>query len=179
MAGMLISEKVALALENLMGMFFQANRILDRMSSQLSVKFVMPNTTNIIHKKFAHIMPLIGDKISDYCDDRNYAVSYPETTKDSTEYKNLTEMFNRILDYMIDIEGSVIECIDIAQNESDMMTKYFLEKFLYEEVRPYTKLSQSLVDYVEKNGDEPIRHMNMDARIEKFLGINSENGVDD
>jgi ferritin len=179
MAGMLISEKTAIALENLMGMFFQANRILDRMSSQLSVKFVMPNTSEIVHKQFAHVMPLIGDKISEYCDDRNYAVSYPETTRDYTEYNNLSDMFNKILDYMIDIEGTVIECVDIAEDENDLMTKHFLEKFLYEEVRPYTKLAQNFVDYVQKNGDEPIRHMSMDSRINRFLGIESKNEDDD
>ena len=171
MANMLISDKMAVALENLMGMFFQANRMLDRMSSQLSVKFVMPNTTEIFHKQWAHQMPLIGDLISDYCDDRNYAVSYPETTKDYTEYQNLTELCNKILDYMIDIEATTSECIDLAEEDDDKMTKYFLEKFLYEQVRNYTKLALNFVDYVEKNGDEPVRHLSMDARINKFLNM--------
>lgn len=176
---MFISDRVAIALENLMGMFFQANRILDRMASQLSVKFVMPNTSEIVHKKFAHIMPLVGDKISEYCDDRNYAVSYPTTTKDYTEYNNLMEMFNKILDYMVDIESATIECAELAKQENDLMTKHFLERFLYDEVRPYTKMAQSFVDYIERNGDEPIRHMSMDARINKFLGIVIEDGKED
>lgn len=170
----LISDKMETTLENIMGMFFQANRLLDRCSSVLSVKFVMPNTTKIVHKKWSHLMPLIADKISDYCDDRNYAVKYPITTADNTDYESLTDMFNRILNYMVEIEDSIIEAVEIAKDENDIMTKHFLEEFLYEEVRPYTKLAQNFVDYIEKNGDEPEKHMSMDARIEKFLGFSTE-----
>ena len=162
------------SLENLMGMFFQMNRILDRCSSVLSVQFVMPKTTEIVHKQWSHKMPLVGDIISDYCDDRNYAVGYPETTKDFTEYKSLKEMFEKILDYMLDIESTTSECIDLAIQESDWMTKAFLEKFMLEEIKPYTKMAHNFVDYIEKNGDEPVRHISMDARINKFLGIESE-----
>jgi ferritin len=173
---MLISEKTAQSLEKLMGMFFQANRIMDRMSTQLSIKFVMPNTSQIVHKQWAHKAPLTADLISDYCDERNYPVSYPTTVADYTEYSNLLEMFNKLLDFFIDIEGQAIECYDIAQEEHDIMTKYFVEKFLYENVKEYTKFAQNMVDYVEKNGDEPIRHMSMDARIGKFLGVEIGDG---
>jgi ferritin len=72
---------------------------------------------------------------------------------------------------MIDIEATTSECIDLAEEEDDKMTKYFLEKFLYEQVRNYTKLALNFVDYVEKNGDEPVRHLSMDARINKFLNM--------
>jgi len=170
MSELLISEKTSKALENLMGMFFQMNRILDRAQSQLSVKFVMPNTSRIVHIKWSHAMPLVADKIADYCDERNYAVSYPATTADYTDYSNLTEIFDRALDYMCDIESATKECIDIAREDGDEMTEYFLKEFLYDEIRPYTKLALNFVDYVRMNGDEPYRHMSMDSRIDKFLG---------
>lgn len=174
MSRALISQKTAISLENLMGLFFTLNRLLDRAQAQLSVKFVMPKTSNIVHIHWSHIMPLVADKISDYCDDRNYAVNYPATTQDYTNYNNLMEMFTKILDYMIEIEGTVAECVDLAEEENDIMTKHFLEKFLVKEVKPYTKMALAFVDYIERNGDTPKDHMDMDDRINKFLGIEGD-----
>ena len=171
MASLLISENMGQALDILLGRFFQANRILDRISAELSVKFVMPNTSNIVHKFWAHEMPLIADLISEYCDSRNYASNYPETTKDYSQYENLTEIFNKALDFMLEIEDETMNCISLAMDEKDYMTKAFLEKFLLEKINPFTKLAQNFVDYVEKNGDEPSKHMSIDARINRFLGI--------
>lgn len=178
MAKMLISQDMAISLENLMGMFFQMNRLLDRAKSQLAIKFVMPNTTKIVHIHWSHQMPLVGDIISDYCEDRNYGVNYPETTGDYSDYNNLTEMFNKIFEYMLSIETETKKNINLAIEEGDDNTEIFLKNFLNNEIRKWTKLAQNFVDYIEQNGDDSSRHMSMDARINKFLGINLEEDDD-
>lgn len=175
---MLISQRMAEELEQLGGLCFIGNRIADRCQSQLKVKFVMPRTADIVHLEFAHKMPLIADVIADYCDDRNYDVNYPETPKDYSNYNSTKEIFDKLLAYMIDLETQTSLIIDIADEEHDYVTRKFLNDFLMDLV-PYTKMMLSFVDYIEQNGYTPKDNMDMDARINKFMGIEPVESVDD
>ena len=125
----LISESLIKELESLIGLCFVGNRIMDRIKSVLSVKFVMQNTANYIHLNMAHKMPLLADKIGDYLEDRNHDENYPITMADYTNYENSSECFNRILEYFIDLEKAVSEVIDKSIEENDKMTKKFLNNF--------------------------------------------------
>lgn len=157
-------------LEEIMGMCFIGNRIADRVQSVIRIDFVMPNTADIVHLHFAHAMPLVADEVSDYAFDRNYAINYPATPKDYSHYTGLKEAFSKLLMFMRDLERITSEGIDLAIAEDDKTTKVFLDKFLRKLV-PYTAMFLDLCDYVDMNGDTPKDHMDMDARVNKFLHI--------
>lgn len=164
----LLSDRMAMELENLMGMCFVGNRIADRAQSQLKVKFVMPITGDIVHLQFAHKMPLVADQIADYCDSRNYAVNYPATPKDYTDYSNTKEVFDKLLEYMLDLEKQTGNVMELALAERDKMTYKFLNDFLMG-LNEYTKMMLSFVDYIETNGYTPKDNRMMDYSIKKFL----------
>lgn len=167
---MLISERMKAELEGLLGLFFIGNSILDNIVYQLDVKFVMPNTTNILHLHFSHELPLFADQISDYASDRNAYLHRPVVPANTKEYQNIKEMFVDILNYMVDIEKQTGNVIKYSVEENDRTTKVFLDEFLRELI-PYTKVALSLIDYVDMNGYTPERNMEMDAHVNKFLGI--------
>lgn len=170
---MLISQKMASEIENIIGLCFVGNRLIDRMKSQLNVKFVMPITGNIVHKNMAHKLPLLADELGDYLESRDYSEGYPLTPADFTEYETSREIFERILEYFLDLEGCVSDVISKAIEERDYLTSYFLQKFLYE-VCEYTVMAKALVDYSIKNDCTPKDDMRYDANVEDFLEVSSD-----
>ena len=59
----LISDRMESALTGLYGLCFTGNSICDNIVTQLGVKFVMPNTSNLIHYNMAHELPVLADYI--------------------------------------------------------------------------------------------------------------------
>lgn len=174
----LLSDRMCEKLEELMGFCFIGNRIADRAQSVLKVDYVMPRTGDILHLHYAHEMPLLADVIADYCDDRNYAVNYPLTPKDYTRYSNIKEIFDKILEYSIDLEKLAIQTIELAVEEKDTTTAKFLDNFLRSLI-PYTKMALAFVDYVSQNGYTPKDNMLMDLSINHYMGIEAEHKTDD
>ncbi len=164
----LVSDTIARECEALIGLCFVGNRIMDRIKSELSVTFVMPITSNIIHLKMSHKMPLLADEIGDYLESRNYSECYPATLADYTKYSNSRECFDKILEYFIDLERSIKNVIDKAIDEGDKMTMKFLHDFLLE-VKDYTAMALTLVDASEMYGHAPKDNMQLDSNIKKLM----------
>jgi ferritin len=164
----LISETINESLNELVGQFFEGNRFLDRAMSQLSIKFTMSKTSKILHEALAHKMPLLADFLSNYQDSRNALTIYPETFKDDTDYENPLAIFTKFLDYMISVERSIIEVIDLTKDENDYMTKVFLEKFLYH-IHFYTNQALLLVDKSNMYGQDNKGLMDFDRDINDFI----------
>lgn len=170
---MMIKESIAKSLEELMGLCFVGNRIMDRMKSQLNVKFVMPVTGDIIHHQVSHQMPLLADKIGDYLESRDYCEGYHATPADFTDYKTSREIFDKMLEYFLDLEKSVCVVMDKCEKEKDRLTFTFLEGFL-NDVYKFTTLAKDLVDYSEKNDCTPRDDMRFDSRIKGFLEVDND-----
>ena len=163
----LISDKMADALDDLAGLCFVGNRIYDRAHTVLDVEFFMPITSEIVHIHMAHQFPLLADKITDYCSDRGYAQKYKATMEDGSDYNSARDIFEVLLNYMIDLEKQTCETIKIADEENDIQTKIFLGDFL-KGLRPYTKMASSLLDfYIANKGNDA----SYDSSIDDFLGI--------
>ena len=90
----LISKKMKESLEKIISHCFYNNRMLDRICSILSVTFVMPITSNILHHNLAHLYPLLADKISDYMDSRDCTTIYGETPTGDQDYDTVLDCFN-------------------------------------------------------------------------------------
>lgn len=169
----LLSDSIIKALTDIQAMLFVGNSIADNIVYQLSVKFVMPNTTDIVHHRFAHALPLLADNITDYADDRNVYLHRPVVPAHEKEYANTKEMFDDLLRYMVDLEAVTAKAINLAVRENDMMTKVELDSFL-RELKQYTKMMLGFTDYIEQNGFTPKDNMDMDARINRFFGYETE-----
>lgn len=171
----LINDRVNNSLNLLVQKCFEGNRILDRIMSQLSIKFTMNHTSDALHPILAHAFPLIADLIGDYQDSRNALTSYLETPMDNTDYETPLNLFTRFFNYMEELEGSICDVIDIVEEENDRMTKVFLEKFLLA-IQPYTAQAILLVDKISMYGDEPQDWMQFDRNIDDFLIVEQLQG---
>ena len=169
----LISDRMESALTGLYGLCFTGNSICDDLVTQLDVKFVMPNTSGIVHYHIAHEFPMIADDIGEYAAARNSYLHRPAVAANMNEYKNLTEMFDTLLDFMVSMEKEIGKVMDLAKQEDDKQTSKYLDDLLRRFV-PLTKLALGFVDYVEMNGDIPSQWMQMDSNINKFFGIEKE-----
>ena len=163
----LISEKTKLALEEIINQCFYINRIADRIVSILAVKFVMPNTSKIIHENYAHWAPVYADTITDYMDARDCTTIYGETPRGDQEYENPLECINKTLEMNIELEKILKKAIDISIKELDYTTMAFLQNALYK-IIPITKDLLLLVDKMELYGDTPKDWMKLDHDIVSF-----------
>lgn len=158
------------ALTGLYGLCFIGNSICDNMVTQLNVKFVMPNTSDIVHYHMAHIFPELADNIGDYAADRNSYIHRPAVPAHMEEYKSLTPIFDTLLDFMKSMEKETGRVMDLAISEDDKQTLKHLDKFI-RKLLPLTKMTLDFCDYIEMNGDNPQQWMQMDSNINKFMGI--------
>lgn len=166
----MITDKVNDSLNEIVKKCFETNRVLDRIMSQLSVKFTMNNSSSILHPLLAHYFPLFADKFSDYQDARNALTIYGLTPKDDTDYDNALSMFERYLNTVKELENTIINSIDVCIEESDTMTRVFLENALRDLI-PYTAQGILLCDKIEAYGDNPQGRMAFDHNIESFIII--------
>lgn len=166
MEGLLTAE-IKESLEKVISHCFYANRIVDRICSVLSVSFVMPTTSNIIHHKLAHLYPVLADVISDYMDSRDCTTIYGETVKGDQDYDNYLDCFNKILEINLELEKLTKDSIELAMKTGDFATKVYLEKFLLD-IIPITKDILFLVDKAELYGDNDLGMMRFDHDITDF-----------
>ena len=163
----LISKDIKTSLEKIISHCFYGNRILDRMCSILSVTFVMPITSNILHHKLAHLYPILADDISEYMDARDCTTIYEETPKGDQDYDTALDCFNKILEINLGLESLVKDSIILTQKANDYSTKVMLEKFLLK-VTNITKDILLLVDKAEMYGDSDSSMMKFDHDMTSF-----------
>lgn len=163
----LISDALNAQLDKLVTKLFEGNRIADRGMTQLGVKFVMNKTESLLHPKLAHLFPALADKVSDYQSARNNLTFYGLTPADNTDYASPMDFFERMLQYMIDVEGMTGEILKMSADEEDFTTKAFLLRF-YEDLQKVTNQCLLLVDKAEQyNGD----WMAFDFRIDSWITL--------
>lgn len=167
MARPLISESLNTRLDELVTKLFAGNRICDRAMSILDLKFVMNNTVKFLHPKLAHLYPALADMISDYQGARNVLTVYGLTPLDDTDYSSPLDYFNRMIDYMIELETLCSEICEFASEDNDYTTKVFIESFLLKLI-PVTKQCLLLADKAEKYGSDL---MGFDSRIEDWITL--------
>lgn len=165
-----ISERMVMELQTLYRLCFTGNAQADTVMKLVDVKFVMPNTSNILHYNYAHIFGDLADLIGDYGSDRNIYVLREAIPGFLEEPDTLMPMFEQIHQFMLDLEEYTGKVMDLAIREEDKQTLKFLDKFM-RKLRPLTALTFTLIDLVEMYGDTPKDWMQLDSNINKVLGI--------
>lgn len=163
----LINEEVKKALEDIIGWCFWCNRVVDRICSVLSINFVMPITSKLLHLKLAHLYPLLADDVSDYMDSRDCSVIYHDTPIGDQEYESSLDCFVKMLTINLDLEKRIHEAIAIAKEQGDYSTKIFLENYLLK-ILPITQDLLTLEDKAEMYGDTDMSNMKLDHDIHSF-----------
>jgi adenylosuccinate synthase len=145
---------------------FHINRILDRIVSVMSVKFACVKSSEIIHKKYAHAFPMLADKISEIQDSFNVLTDYLDTPKDVSDYNSLEEMFQKVLDNILEANDLITGCIEICIETKDYNVKASLENFLSVEFIKYIRQSIILRDKAKLYGDNVL---SFDRHIDSFF----------
>lgn len=127
---MLMSERTSGAIDKIVQRMFFMNRICDNIVSNMSVNWSMSKAAEIFHKGIAHKYPLIADQYSEIQDRFNVRTKYLETPSDVTEYNNLIDAMQRVLDELLITNDIIIDAIEIAKQEQDINVKVLLEKNL-------------------------------------------------
>lgn len=156
-----LNEKLNLLVQKL----FAGNRFLDRAINQLDLKFVMNKTATALHAPIAHKYPLLADQISEYQGDRNMGTKYLVTPEDSTEYNSPKDIFQKYVDYQVELERVIYDALDTSVDENDWSTTAFLQKFL-NEITPYTKQALLLNDKANLYANN---WMQFDHNVEDFI----------
>lgn len=163
----LISKEIKTSLEKIISHCFYCNRMMDRMCSILSVTFVMPITSNLLHLNLAHKYPLLADKISDYMDGRDCTTIYGATPIGDQDYETALDCFNKMLEMNLEFESIIKESIKLSEESNDYTTKVYLEEYLLH-IIPITKDILLLIDKAEMYGDNDINMMKFDHDVTSF-----------
>lgn len=163
---MLISPKTNAQLNLCIGKCYEINRVLDRIISIMSVKFSCVNSIPMLHEGFSHKFPLLADQIYDLQANFNELTDYPATPSDSSNYNNLEEIFQKVLDKVIELNDLLTGCIEICEQEGDYNIKSSLVTFLSITYVKYINQSIILRDKAHLYGDNVL---DFDRDIEKFF----------
>ena len=163
----LISQNLNSKLDEIVKKCFEGNRLLDRISNQLDLKFVMTKSSEVIHQRLAHKYPNpLADMVSKYQGDRNMETVYGMTPLDGTVYDTPLQIFETYFEYQLQLERLLNEAVDVAMSEGDFFTLQFLFEFI-EEIIPYTKQALLYYDKAKLYDD----WMRFDNHIERFTII--------
>ena len=163
-----VSDKVNNALNDIVLKCFLTNRQEDRVMTELSVKFTMNQTSDLLHPILAHSPLALADLIGDYQDQRNALTAYGLVPTDNTDYTNVLEMFEKSLEVWLNLEKSIADAVEVCLNENDATTRVFLETFLVK-IIPFTAQVILLCDKIEAYGDISTNRMLFDQNIESFI----------
>lgn len=164
-----VSDKVNTVLNDIVLKCFYINRQEDRSMTQLSVKFTMNQTSDLLHPILAHSPLALADLIGDYQDQRNVLTNYGLVPQDNTDYNNVLEMFEKSLEAWLNLEKAIADAVEVCLNENDATTRVFLESYLLK-IIPFTAQVILLCDKIEvyeTNGS--FGRMLFDQNIESFI----------
>lgn len=160
----LIPENINNKLDEIVTKCFEGNRFADRGMSILGVKFAMNKTEGILHEKIAHHFPQLADVVSSFQDSRNNLTFYGLTPADRSDYSSPLEFFEKLVDFMMELESSVSEGMEMTIHE-DCVTFAFLTEFI-QDVAKVTHQCLLLLDKAEQYKED---WKSFDERIESFI----------
>jgi hypothetical protein len=164
--GLLISQDTNKQVNRIIGQCYNINRILDRMLSVMSVNFACVESVEILHLKFSHKFPLLGDFFYDLQADFNVLTEYPMTISESTNYNTLYDIFQRVLAEILILNELIVECIEICEEERDINIKASLCHFLATTYSKYIKQAIIMRDKSNLYGDNTL---DFDRDFHKFF----------
>lgn len=126
---MLINNATIKEINLLSQQCFWLNRVIDRATSVLSVKFGLTKASQIIHERLAHKYPLLADDVNEILDMYNEYIDYLETPANVVDYEDVVELFQVILDENIKLYEMLKNAIFVARQEGDLNVESHLLSF--------------------------------------------------
>lgn len=158
---MYLSDKTSEAIDVLVGMAFDLNRTFDRMVSVMTNKWCMPQASDIIHHKLAHLWSLMADELTSFKDNYNLSSVYPETHRDGRDYNNLSDMMGTMLEETGDFYKAIKMTYGIAKEEGDLNACAMLIHF----TEQMTALIGQIITLRDKAEQMPDRYDEYDRHI--------------
>lgn len=175
---MLISEETIEKINLLIQSMFNHNRTLDRFLGYADAEWSFVNFNKVFHNGYAHLMPLVADKLSDILLRYNIAPKYYETKRDERVYDTMLDFFNTNLNEHIKTYDLIKDAINIATLNGDLNVEADLKAIL----RMWNKfMSQAILlrDKAEVYGDNKAM---FDGFCEQFYILQDEynllNGIE-
>jgi len=163
---LLISPKTNEQLTLIVGQCYKLNRIMDRIVSIMDVTFSCVNSSPILHLQWSHKWPLLADFFYDIQSSFNVLTDYPSTPSDSSTYSTLLDIFQKVLDEVLELNDLITGCVVICQEELDINVKASLENFLATRYIKYIQQAIILRDKAKLYGDDVL---GFDRDIKKFF----------
>lgn len=161
---------VSSSLDDILCQCFKINRMLDRASSVLEVKFSLRNTGNFVHQNLAH--PIIGenygDSISSYKSKMNVTTNYKATPSGDEDYEKPVDIFVKYRDMLNELIDLSYDAMEDAKSAGDYITKKFVNNFAYK-VSDLLSTSNTLIDIFEPCGTDMFKLILIDSEIEDLL----------
>lgn len=135
-------------MNNLAGMCFNANAIIDNLAYSLDYHYYN-RIAAIVHHNMAHIMPVWADVVTD----KMLELSARPVRKDingyEKDYSDLKEIFRTLFETFMTMRKAVIELIESADMDGDDEVRIFGEDFLGP-LSVFIKQSEEWMDASEK-----------------------------
>jgi len=164
-----ISSETLNAIQELVRLCFESNAKVDTIVNRMDVVFNMPKSSEIVHKRIAHVYSTVfADFITDFLAKRCAKVNYGNIPLQNKEYTCVVECFSDLVQIQDDIENKIYEIIDIAEDNNDTIVKIFLENFLTDVVLVYSKQAVILYEKAKQYKDSDIIAL-LDNNIESLI----------
>lgn len=134
-----ISDRTNNAITLIVARAFNGNALFDNIHYNLDVVFNMPVANDIVHLRVAHWLPApFADDIQDFQSRRGVKPSRPMVEPQSKTYESYVDCFSDALEYFRDLESDFKNAIKIADEDSEIESRIFLEN-TYMDVLKFTK----------------------------------------
>jgi len=113
-------------------MYFTLNKKLDNFVNYLLVDLNMDNLSEHLHKMYAHGAAGHADSFSDYNALYSYKSTYNTINGETTQFANIIDGIENILDCLIDIDNGLTDAIKVGEEEDNKdYVKFINDEFIY------------------------------------------------
>lgn len=169
----LMQDELNEMINKLMQSMFNANAIADNIAYQLENVFFMPNASDIVHHNFAHLFPVLADKVNKIQILRDSRGVRKPVVGAETQFQTAYECFHELMLSALDVEKHFNQAIDMCDDFDAKAVRIWLEN-LYVEMIPLTKQSVVWCNKAEQFADYCHK---LDLDFEKTLIIDKDGNL--
>ncbi|NQX98511.1 MAG: ferritin [Flavobacteriales bacterium] len=147
----MLKDKIEKALNNQIKSEAQSSQIYLAMASWSETQG-LGGTAQFLYKhsdeERMHMLKLVQ-----YVNERGGKALIPQLEKPRKEYKNLTNLFQTLLDHEIMVSGEINDLVDICLSEKDYTTHNFLQWYVAEQIEEEA-LARTIMDKLNMIGED-------------------------
>lgn len=134
-------------MNSLAAMCFEANAIFDNLAYNLEFNYYK-KIAKIVHLNVAHVMPKWADKVSDEMLLLSARPTRLELKAHTKKYENLSDVFNIILQTLMNMRDFCRKMIEDADLQGDDEVRIFGENFLEDNLSPFIKQAEEWINAI-------------------------------